>query len=293
MSQFRKELADLLRPHLKKPPGFTQELCDDIDEILDRAGVPRDGPPSAASPAPAAPKPPVPASPAPASVPAGKLTVAALRTFLGLAAAGAFDAPARAALFARLSNKTPTPLTAADFASAASALGVSPKMVKAVREVEVAGDSFDTDGRPRILFERHIFHRKTGGAFDSSHPVISNRVAGGYGKFSAQYGKLGDACALDPDAAFQAASWGAFQVLGSNAVSLGYGSAFEMALALTASEAAHLDSFVRFVRVNKLVAALRACKPGDAASCVAFVRAYNGPNFAKNSYHTKLANAAL
>ncbi len=291
MSQFRRELTDLLRPHLKKPPGFTQKLCDGIDEILDRAGVPRDGAPSTAEPPAAAA--PTPAGPAATAVPAGKLTVAALRSFLGLPAAGTFDAPARAALFVRLSNKSAPPLTAADFASAAAALGVTPKMVSAVREVEVAGDSFDTDSRPRILFERHIFHKKTGGAFDRSHPTLSNPVGGGYGKFSAQYGKLADACALDPDAAFQAASWGAFQVLGSNAVSLGYKSAFEMALALTVSEAAHLDSFVRFVSVNKLVAALRACKPGNPASCVAFVKAYNGPGFAKNDYHTKLAKAAL
>ena len=281
---FRKELTDLVRPQLVggKFPGA---LVAGIDEVLDRAGVARDGA-SASAPAAAA------AKPAPAA-PAGKLTVAGLRAFLGLPAVGGFDAGARAALFARLSNKAAAPLTSADIAGAAATLGVTSKMVSAVRQVEVAGDAFDALGRPRILFERHIFHRKTGGAFDKSHPILSNPVGGGYGKFSAQYGKLADACALDPDAAFQAASWGAFQVLGSNAVSLGYKSAFDMALALTVSEAAHLDSFVRFVRVNKLVAALQACKPGNAASCVAFVKAYNGPGFAKNDYHNKLAKAAL
>jgi N-acetylmuramidase len=289
---FRKELTDLIRPNLKSGK-FPPDLVAAIDDLLDRAGVPRD---SAAAPpkppaAPATPAPP-PKPPAPPASPAGTLDVAGLRARLGLPAAGAFDAAARAALFARLSNKKAAALTAADIAAAAATLGVAPKMVTAVREVEVAGAPFDDDGRPRILFERHIFHRKTGGRFDKSHPVLSSPTAGGYGKFSAQYGKLADACALDPDAAFQAASWGAFQVLGSNAVSLGYASAFDMALALTVSEAAHLDSFVRFVRVNKLLAALQACRPGNPASCVAFVKAYNGPGFAKNNYHVKLANAA-
>jgi hypothetical protein len=296
MTSFRKELTDLLRPNLESGK-FSKELVDALDDLLDRAGVPRDdgSAPAAAAPKPpasaAAPPAPPPAAPAPAA-PAGKLDVPALRAFLGLPPAGGFDAAARAALFARLSNKTAAPLTEADIAGAAATLGVAPKMISAVREVEVAGAPFDTDGRPRILFERHIFHRKTGGRFDKSHAIISDPVAGGYGKFSAQYGKLADACALDPDAAFQAASWGAFQVLGSNAVALGYPSAFEMALALTVSEAAHLDSFVRFVRVNRLAAALQACKPGNPASCIAFVKAYNGPGFAKNDYHTKLANAA-
>ncbi len=156
---------------------------------------------------------------------------------MGLPPAGGFDAAARAALFARQSNKAAPPLTPIDFAGAAATLGVTPKTISAVREVEVAGAPFDTDGRPRILFERHIFHKKTGGRFDASHPIISNPVAGGYGKFSAQYPKLADACALDPDAAFQAASWGAFQVLGANAVALGYASALDMVLALTVSEA--------------------------------------------------------
>jgi len=116
---------------------------------------------------------------------------------------------------------------------------------------------------------------------------------GGYGKFSAQYGKLAQAAALDPEAAFRACSWGAFQVLGENAVALGYPSAFAMALSLTESEAAHLDSFVRFVRANKIVDALRGCRPGDPASCIPFVKVYNGAGFRAFSYHEKLANAAL
>lgn len=289
MTSFRKELTDLIRPELNAGK-FSKELVDAIDELLDRAGVPRDT--DATAPAkPTVAPPSAPAPPATAAAPAGKLDVAGLLAFLGLPPAGGFDAAARAALFARLSNKAAPPLTAADFAGAAATLGVTPKTIGAVREVEVAGAPFDTDGRPRILFERHIFHKKTGGRFDKSHPVISNPISGGYGKFSEQYPKLADACALDPDAAFQAASWGAFQVLGANAVALGYESALDMVLALTVSEAAHLESFVRFVRVNKLVAALQGCRAGNPASCIPFVKVYNGPAFAKNHYHEKLAAA--
>ena len=104
---------------------------------------------------------------------------------------------------------------------------------------------------------------------------------------------LGKIQALDPEAAFRACSWGAFQVLGENAASIGYASAFDMALALTESEAAHLDCFVRFIRSKGLVPALKAARPGDPASCVAFVKGYNGKGYAQNQYHIKLAQAAL
>jgi hypothetical protein len=43
-----------------------------------------------------------------------------------------------------------------------------------VRAVESAGRGFDADGRPKRLFERHKFHRFTGGrsrpARSASHP---------------------------------------------------------------------------------------------------------------------------
>jgi hypothetical protein len=91
-AHFRKELTDLCRPQLK-PPGFTQALVDTLDELLDRAGVPRDGVAAASSPsAPAGPAPaaPAPAAPVPAA-PTGKLDGAMLRKLLGLLP----DAPVR------------------------------------------------------------------------------------------------------------------------------------------------------------------------------------------------------
>jgi hypothetical protein len=285
---FRKELTDLLRPNLAGGK-VTAELVQAIDALLDRAGVPRDG----AAPAPTPPTPPAPA--AVGAVPTGRLDIAGLRKFLGLPAAGAFDAAAQAALLARLTNHSPTPVTDADIDRAAAALGVSAKAIKAVRKVETKQSPFDADSRPTILYERHVFTRNTvpPGRFTAAHPLISGGPygPGGYGKISAQYGKLMQACALDPEAALRACSWGGFQVLGENAVPIGYGSTLEMVVMLVASEAAHLESFVRFVRHNKLVEALRACRAGDPSSCIAFVKGYNGKDFASFSYHTKLADA--
>lgn len=226
------------------------------------------------------------------------MTVKDLQKALGVAADGLFGPKSRAALFAHLSNRKAPALTDADFAKAAADLGVSEKMIRAVKKVESPRDSFDKQGRPSILYERHVFSRNTDpkGKFNASHPSLSATNGygkGGYGGFDEQYEKLAAACALDPNAAFEACSWGAFQILGENAVSLGYKSAFHMAEQLTKSEAAHLDSFVRFVKANGLADELRACKPGNPQSCIPFVMAYNGPGYAQFSYHTKLAQAAV
>lgn len=298
MSQFRKELTDLLRPLLKKPPGLTQDLVDDIDDILDRAGVPRDGPPL--TPPPATPDQIAvissTASPSAArsAAPSGRLDIGRLRAFLGLPAAGTFDSAARQALFARLTNTKAAAITEDDYARVASDLDVPVKIIKAVRKVEAPRGAFDETGRPTILYEKHIFGKQTGYSFNRTHPLLSstNWKPTTYGKYSAQYDKLAQACELDPSAAFEACSWGAFQVLGTNAVGCGYASAFDMALALTESEAAHLDSFVRFVRMRGLLDELRACKPGNPTSCIPFVKGYNGSGYAANAYHVKLANAA-
>jgi hypothetical protein len=210
----------------------------------------------------------------------------------------AFGPKSKAALFAVLSNCNAPALTDADINATAARLGVKPAIIRAVRKVEAPRGPFDDDGRPSILYERHVFARNTDpvGRFNKSHPILSASKGygpGGYGPFSAQYDRLAAACALDPGAAFEACSWGAFQVLGENAESMGYASAFDMALALTVSEAAHLDSFARFVRTNGLEDELRECRAGDPASCIPFVSRYNGSGFRKFNYHVKLAEAAL
>jgi hypothetical protein len=291
MTSFRRELIELIRPELKGP--LTKEFVAKFDAILDSCGVPKDAEEEA--PPKPAPKPTPPEPKRDAAPKGGKLDVPGLRRRLGLSPAGRFDDAARKALFDRLSNRKAAAITDDDFNRVAAELGVSVKIIRAVRKVEAPRGPFDDQGRPSILYEKHVFSRNTGHGFDMSHPVLSARSwqPGTYGPFSAQYGKLADACELDPDAAFKACSWGAFQVLGENAESIGYDSAFDMALALTESETAHLECFIRFVKRKGLLDALRAAKPGNAASCVAFVKGYNGSGYAKNDYHTKLAQAAL
>lgn len=197
----------------------------------------------------------------------------------------------------RLTNLKAPALTAADFEAAAANLGhgVTAKHIRASRIVEAPRGPFDDQGRPSILFERHVFSRNTvpKARFDRSHPDISGPAygPGGYGSFASQWLKLQKAYALDPEAAFEACSWGAFQVLGENAVALGYPSARAMALELATSEAAHLESFVRFIRHHGLADELARCRAGNPDSCIPFVERYNGIGFRKFAYHIKYAEA--
>jgi hypothetical protein len=202
-----------------------------------------------------------------------------------------------AEILAKLTNKQARALIDGDFIAVAASLGVTPAHIRASWAVESPRGAFDDAGRPSILFERHVFARNTTpkGRFNASNPDLSGGPygPGGYGLFSAQYGKLERAFALDPVAAFEACSWGGPQVLGENAISLGYESAIAMAIELAKSEAAHLDCYARFVRHNGLVDELQACRPGNAASCIPFVERYNGPGWRQNNYAEKFAQAML
>src|SRR5690606_40492085 len=108
------------------------------------------------------------------------------------------------------------PLRRADFEAIAARLGCEWEAVAAVAEVESGPlGGFGDDGRPVILFERHLFSRKTNSQYDASHPAISNRTPGGYPRSQAdRWSQLEQANAPDHEAALPNASYGRFQVLG-------------------------------------------------------------------------------
>ena len=161
----------------------------------------------------------------------------------------------------------------------------------AVFEVETAGVTqgfgFRPDRRPQILFERHVFHKKTNGRFDASHPDISG-PAGGYGTFASQYDRLEramQACrsaGIDEEAALQSTSWGMGQVMGFNHTVAGYASAKAMATAMVAGEDAQLAASAKFMVKNHLDKAMRD------HDWTTFARVYNGAGFAENQYDLKL-----
>jgi hypothetical protein len=170
-------------------------------------------------------------------------------------------------------------------ARAAQRLSVDTATVLAVASVESSGNGFLPDGRPKILFERHKFAALTAHRFDGSHPDISNGVPGGYVGGAGEYLRLYRALQLEPEAAPQACSWGAFQILGMNWEACGERSLFGFLLAMHHDADAHLDLFVAFVLGKGLAKHLHA------RNWAAFAAGYNGPAYERNDYDTKLADA--
>lgn len=173
-----------------------------------------------------------------------------------------------------------------DFQKAAKELNCEVAAIRAVAEVESLDGGFLPDGRPKILFERHVFHKRTHGIYSALHPDISNSKPGGYGSQGAnQHVRLGKASGLNRIAALQSASWGMFQIMGYHWHVLGYKTLQEFINAMYESESKQLEAFVRFIKVNNLADELRN------KQWAKFARAYNGPNYAKNKYDTKMATA--
>lgn len=179
----------------------------------------------------------------------------------------------------------PAPLRDQDFAQAADELGCTVAVVRAVAQVESAGGGFLADGRPKILFERHVFHARTRGVHSASHPAISSPRRGGYLGGAREYDRLQAAIALDREAALQSASWGKFQVMGFNFAAAGHADVERFVAAMVSGEPAQLQAFVALIKSYKLQDEL------VRRDWVGFARGYNGIAFAQNAYDRKLADA--
>lgn len=185
-------------------------------------------------------------------------------------------------------NGSARPLDNEDVALIAGYLGCHIAAVRAVLAVEAAGKGFDSKGRPKMLFEPHIFYRELGAGPKRTAAVnaglaYQNWGAKPYPKDS--YPRLLKAMMIDETAALRSASWGLGQVLGNNHVAAGFPTVQEMVRAMTHSEGAQLYAMARFIVGNKLHIHLRAL------NWAGFAKGYNGPGYAKNAYDTKMAAA--
>jgi len=167
---------------------------------------------------------------------------------------------------------------------------IEPASLRAVIAVEAAGSGFDSAGRPKILFEPHIFHRLLAG--DERQTAIDAGIA--YPKWGmqpypkgsdAQYSRLEAAMEINQPIALKSASWGMGQIMGSNHSLAGYGDVETFVFACMDSEAKHVAMMVSFIKSAKLLGAIQN------RDWAAFARGYNGPAYAKNAYDVKLAEA--
>jgi len=166
--------------------------------------------------------------------------------------------------------------------TACDTLRVAAAELWAVLSVETRGCGFLPDRRPLILFERHYFSRLTKGKFDAEAPDISNKQWGGYSGGAREYDRLARAIKLDRGAALQSASWGIGQVMGENFTAAGFPDVESMVAAFVESENAQLQGMARFI------VSIGADRNLRTHNWPAFAAAYNGPDYARNSYDERL-----
>lgn len=208
-------------------------------------------------------------------------------------------------------NKTQTSLAGGDCAqllrnndlvTAAERLGVPLASIYAVNEVESMGKGFLDNGKPVILFERHIMYRQLATVRNAgddpaelkrhadqlatANPALVNPKPGGYIGGTAEHQRLAMARLIDDTAALESASWGAFQIMGFHWKRLGYASVQDFVAAMSAGESQQFDAFTRFIETDPtLHKALKARKWAE------FAKLYNGPDYLRNLYDTKLQRA--
>jgi hypothetical protein len=184
-------------------------------------------------------------------------------------------------------SKAPSKITSSDIATIAAILGVTPAHIKAVIAVESGGSGFFDNLQPKILFEAHLFAKETNQGYNITHPNISsakwNKALYFGGK--KEYIRLGNAMAINPEAALKSTSFGMFQILGNNFKACGCSSVDEFVRSMCVSEAEQLRLFGNFLVSTGLIKKLRA---NDWAG---FARGYNGPGYAANKYDIKLLEA--
>jgi hypothetical protein len=175
----------------------------------------------------------------------------------------------------------------------AAQYGFDPSALMAVAEVESGGKVYAVvDGRnePLIRFEGHYFDRRLTGAEQAKARAagLANPKAGAVANPASQAARwkmLARASEINAQAAFESCSWGAGQVMGAHWEWLGFRSVTELVNLCRSGAAGQVELMVLFIKKAGLAGALRA------RNWETFAEGYNGPAYAKNAYHTKMAAA--
>lgn len=171
--------------------------------------------------------------------------------------------------------------------------------VKAVNEIESSGKGFLLSGKPKILFEGHVFWRELEKRGIDPNTYYTNTTANilyknwtkkNYLGGEAEHLRLQKAKQLGSDqrfidAANASASWGCFQIMGFHALSLNYSSIDNFIEKMYANEGEHLHAFGQFLKTNHLISYLQNKNWSE------FAKRYNGASYKVNKYDTKLAMA--
>lgn len=172
---------------------------------------------------------------------------------------------------------------------------IDPAALLAVKDVESNGGGFLPTGKPKILFEGHIFYRLLTPLLNlarlnqlcKQYPNVvyptwnRSKYFGG----EREYLRLTTAININRAAALKSASWGMFQVMGMNYAQCGCKDIEEFVDKMKSSEEDQLMLTIKFLKNNSLLFYL------NNHNWASFARSYNGPSYATNKYDTKLAQA--
>lgn len=168
-------------------------------------------------------------------------------------------------------------------------LGIELAVLKAVREVESSGNGFLKENTPIILFERHWMYKGlkqralNPQLYSKIAPNVVNTKSGGYMGMEKEWARLKVASGINEDAALEATSWGAYQIMGFHWASLGFDSVQSFVKKMSEDRSSQLEIFGRFIEWNPLL--LKYLRELDFKN---FARIYNGPKYYKNKYDVKL-----
>lgn len=166
-------------------------------------------------------------------------------------------------------------------------IGVGEDHIHAVMDVEAAGGAFDRFGRPKMLFEPHIFWRELGAGRkrDQAANLGLARPSWKRDYPSDSYPRLKQAMVIDQTAALRSASWSLGQTMGFNHELCGFATVDAMVLAVMDDAASGLEAMINFIKNTGLDDELRR------EDWRGFAKGYNGAGYAANRYHLKLATA--
>ena len=185
------------------------------------------------------------------------------------------------------------PLTDKDYAEIADQLGIEKAAIKAVVDIEAGAtrSGFHNDSQPIVNFDRRVFRRtaerrKINLSKHADSEALGELKVRKYGsQQAAQQARLAAAFQIDSLTAIESTFWGMFQLGGFNWKLCGTASPQDFVERISRSEFDQLQLFANFITNTGLTKYLKE------KNWAAFAKYYNGPAYASQGYHTKMAQA--
>ncbi|MBO5805812.1 MAG: phage terminase large subunit [Tidjanibacter sp.] len=192
------------------------------------------------------------------------------------------------------SSPKPPTLTDDDYTSMAEQMGIEEAALRAVVEVECSSaGGFLASGKPRILFEGHIFWRSLKKRGIDPAPLAEANGDILYPRWTTAHYRRGErewerferAATISPEAAVEATSWGLFQIMGMHWQMCGCSSPSHFRTLMEQSERAQMELAMQFLKKSGI---LRWLKTKDWCN---FALRYNGSGYRANRYDSRLEAA--